>query len=163
MAGRLIVALPLFVAILAYVANPGWMQWSSFESPAWLRWAGAGLGLLTVPTVHWVFRSIGSNVSETVLTKEHHELVTRGPYRWIRHPLYSVGIALILSIGLMAANWFILLLGLVALVTVRVVVVPREEGALIEAFGDEYRDYVRHTGGLVPRLSSPRGVPPTQR
>ena len=117
------------------------MVWASFASPVWSRWVGVSLGLLTVPAAYWVFSALGRNVSETVLTKEHHELVTHGVYRWIRHPLYTTGIALFLAIGLMAANWFILLFGLIALVSIRLVVVPVEEQALLKKFGDEYRDY----------------------
>jgi protein-S-isoprenylcysteine O-methyltransferase Ste14 len=94
-------------------------------------------------------------VSETVLTKEHHELVTHGPYRWIRHPLYANGIALLLAIGLMAANWLILALTLIALVAIGLVVVPAEESALLAKFGAEYRAYMGRTGGLWPRAWTP--------
>jgi protein-S-isoprenylcysteine O-methyltransferase Ste14 len=47
--------------------------------------------VLTLPAALWVFSALGRNVSETVLTKGDHELVTAGPYRWIRHPLYTTG------------------------------------------------------------------------
>jgi len=78
--------------------------------------------------------------------------VTSGPYRWVRHPLYAVGICLFLSVGLMAANGFILGWTVLALISVRVVVVPREESALIAKFGDAYRDYRAGTGALFPKL-----------
>ena len=68
-AGRLLVALPLFGGSLAYALNPRWMGWSSFEAPEWVRWLGVGLGLCIVPAVHWVLGALGSNVSETVLVK----------------------------------------------------------------------------------------------
>src|SRR5215216_3182302 len=115
MAGRTLGALPLFGGAVAYVVSPASMSWASFEAPVWLRWLGVGLGLCTVPAVHWVLKSLGRNVSETVFTKEHHELVTRGPYRWIRHPLYTTGTGLFVALGLIAANWFILLSAVVAL------------------------------------------------
>src|SRR5688572_4141724 len=75
-AGRLLVALPLFGGAVAYVINPGWMAWSAFAAPAWLRWIGVGLGACVVPAVHWVLTALGSNVSETVLTKDGHQLVS---------------------------------------------------------------------------------------
>ena len=56
---------------------------------------------------------------------------------------------LLFGIGLMAANWFMLAL-LLALVGVLVIIIPREEGALIERFGEGYRQYMRGTGRLVP-------------
>ena len=152
-AGRLLVSLPLFGSALVYVLNPGWMAWSSFNAPEWVRWTGVALGACVVLSVHWVLNALGSNVSETVLTKDRHELVTRaGPYRWIRHPLYTTGIALFVAVGLMAANWFVLGLASIALLAIRTVVVPREERELIARFGSGYEEYRRRTGAMAPRV-----------
>lgn len=149
---RALVALPLFGGILAYVLNPRWMAWSAILLPEWLRVVGVALGVATVPCVYWVLTSLGKNVSETVLTKPTHELVTIGPYRWIRHPLYTTGLALLLAVGLMAANVALLLLtGLTALL-IRFVVIPPEEEALQRRFGERYRHYMMRTGRLGPRL-----------
>jgi protein-S-isoprenylcysteine O-methyltransferase Ste14 len=126
------------------------MVWASLSVPTWVRWIGVALGVLVAPSVYWVFTTLGANVSETVLTKPQHQLVTTGPYRWVRHPLYTVGIALFVSIGLMAANWFILLWAGVALIAARLVVIPREEAQLVARFGDEYRRYRSTTGSLLP-------------
>lgn len=156
LASRVLVALPLFVAILTYLVHPSWMAWTELPLPTWVRWVGVALGLLTVPAAYWVFTSLGRNVSETVLTKSHHELVTSGPYRWIRHPLYTTGIALVLTIGLMAASWFILLFGLITLASIRLVVIPLEERELLTKFGQEYRHYMQRTGPLWPRVLRPR-------
>ena len=149
---RACVALPLGGGLLASLLAPRAMRWASIELPDQMRWLGVGLGLLMVPSVFWVFRSIGRNVSETVLTKAGHALVTHGPYRWIRHPLYTTGITLMLAIGLMVANWFILAGGIVAFVWVRLAVVPAEEQALLAAFGERYRDYMQRTGAMCPRI-----------
>ena len=147
---RLLVTLPLLLAIVAYIVNPSWMAWATLDMPDWMRWAGVALGALTIPAVFWVFRNIGRNVSETVLTKRDHQLVTTGPYRWIRHPLYTTGSVLLLSIGLMHASWFVLLLAGVAACLIRLVVIPIEERALVEKFGDRYRAYMDGTGGMLP-------------
>ena len=150
--GRALVALPLFGSILLYLLNPRWMAWAEVALPIWGRWAGVVAGLLAVPAALWVFRSIGRNVSETVLTKRDHALVTTGPYRWIRHPLYTTAAVLLLAIGLVAANWFILLFALVAVVSMRRAVIPLEERELVNKFGDEYRRYMARTGRLLPRV-----------
>jgi len=151
--GRLLIALPLFGGSVVYIMNPGWMAWSSFNAPEWVRWTGVALGACVVLSVHWVLNALGSNVSETVLTKDRHELVTRaGPYRWIRHPLYTTGIALFVAVGLMAANWFVLGLASIALLAIRTVVVPREERELIARFGSGYEEYRRRTGAMAPRV-----------
>ena len=149
---RALITLPLLASILAYLINPAWMAWSSFEAPGWIRPVGVVLGILTIPSVVWVLRSLGKNVSETVLTKPDHELVTSGPYRWIRHPLYTTGLCLLLAVGLMATNAAILALTALAATLIRFVVIPREESALEARFGEEYRRYTRSTGRLLPRL-----------
>lgn len=146
--------LALLLSVMAYLLNPRWMEWSSLSLPAWLRWSGAGLGAATVPLTYWVFRSLGKNITPTVETRENHELVTSGPYRWVRHPLYSVGTSFFVSLSLVAANWFIGLGSLSALAML-LVRLPKEEAKLIERFGDEYRVYMERTGRFLPRLRGP--------
>ena len=96
-------------------------------------------------SARWVLRAIGANVSETILTKSSHQLITHGPYRWIRHPLYTTGVLLFTALGLIAANWFVLAFALIALLSIRFVVVPMEERELIGRFG---------TGRSSPPISS---------
>ncbi|MFP3939717.1 MAG: methyltransferase family protein [Thermoanaerobaculia bacterium] len=146
------VGLPLYGGLLVYLVRPRWMAWAAFDVPDGLRWAGAALGLAAVPGAWWVLRHLGRNVSETVLTKSDHALVTTGPYRWVRHPLYTTGFLLFLGVGLMAGSWFLLLFTLLAGVAIRFAVVPAEEEALVERFGDAYRRYMAGTGRLLPRL-----------
>ena len=86
---RIIVALPLLATLLLFILYPDWLLWSKMQLPALARWSAVAVATATIPFTRWVFRSLGSNVSETILTKEGQQLVTWGPYRWIRHPLYS--------------------------------------------------------------------------
>lgn len=148
---RGLMALALLGAILAHAARPDWMTWATFGVPPSLRWLGLVLGVLTVPAVHWVLSTLGPNVTETVLTKEHHELVTDGPYRWVRHPLYTTGLALLLALGLMAGSWFVLLTTVISFILLRVFVIPREEQGLLAMFGERYQRYIMRTGQLLPR------------
>lgn len=151
---RLLFAAPLYVALLGYLINPRWMAWASLPLPQWLRWAGVAAGLAVLPAIYWVMSSIGTNVSETYLTKESHALVTHGPYRWIRHPLYTVALAAFLALGVIAANWFMLAMVLVGLGAIALLVVPREEAELLRKFDGEYENYQRRTGRFLPRWSS---------
>lgn len=154
---RAMVSLPLFVAVLIGGIAPTWMAWASIELPDWLRWIGVALGLATIPAVCWVLGSLGTNVSETVLTKRTHQLVTIGPYRWIRHPLYTTGLGFFAALGLMQASWLVLAVAALAAVLIRWVVIPIEEQQLVAKFDERYRSYMRRTGRLLPRLS---GAPP---
>lgn len=149
---RLVFAAPIYLALLAYMVNPDWMAWSSVPLPLWLRGLGVAVGLAMLPVLYWVVRTLGRNISETVLTKEDHRLVTQGPYRWVRHPLYSVATIIFVSLGLVAANWFIIVMAVVIIVGMTLVVIPKEETQLISKFGDEYREYMKRTGRLAPRI-----------
>jgi protein-S-isoprenylcysteine O-methyltransferase Ste14 len=152
MMARLLFAAPLYLPIIAYMLNPGWMTWAALSLPNWLRWLGAAIGLAMLPLLYWVFRSIGSNISETTLTKKNHRLVTHGPFQWVRHPLYSAATVVLVSMSILAANWFMLMMACIALIGIVVLVIPREEKELIRKFGAEYQDYMRRTGRLAPRL-----------
>ncbi|HEY6713422.1 MAG TPA: isoprenylcysteine carboxylmethyltransferase family protein [Rubrobacter sp.] len=143
--------LVLMLSVVAYLINPRWIAWSSLELPKLLRWSGAGLGALSLALALWIFRTIGKNITSTVETREEHELVTGGPYRWVRYPLYTVGTSFFVSLSLLAANWFMGLASLVVLVMLSIRL-PKEEEKLIERFGDEYRSYMKRTGRLLPRI-----------
>jgi protein-S-isoprenylcysteine O-methyltransferase Ste14 len=141
----------LWLSPFVYLINPQWMAWSKIGLPDWARWLGVALGLVGVAGVYWLFSSIGSGITPTSATRQQHTLVTHGPYRWIRHPLYTFGSSLFLSFGMMADNWFIAMLGILAFIAMAVRT-PKEEANLIEKFGDEYREYMKHTGRFFPKL-----------
>ena len=141
--------------LLVYVASPHLMAWSSVPLPAWLRWSGVGLGVLAGGLLIWTLHHLGPNLTDTVVTRREHTLVTGGPYRWVRHPFYdAVGLA-ILANSLTAANWFLLVTG--GLTFMLMIVRARtEEEHLLTRFGDSYRQYVESTGRLVPRIRATR-------
>jgi protein-S-isoprenylcysteine O-methyltransferase Ste14 len=143
------------LGLLAFMINPVWMEWSSVRLPAWLRWSGVGLGVLAGGLLVWTLRNLGPNLTDTVVTRREHTLVTTGPYRWVRHPFYdAVGLA-ILANSLTAANWFLFLTGGLAVILM-IVRTRTEEEHLLAHFGDSYRGYVASTGRFVPRISATR-------
>jgi protein-S-isoprenylcysteine O-methyltransferase Ste14 len=143
----------LWFSTLAYLINPAWMAWASAGLPDPVRWAGLGLGAVCIGLIYWLFSSIGTGISPTVATRREHQLVTHGPYRWVRHPLYPVATAMFIAFATIADNWFIAVLAIFALILLAARV-PNEEAHLIEKFGDEYRQYIKRTGRFLPRLKS---------
>ena len=143
----------LWLSPFVYLINPAWMNWSKIGLPEPLRWLGVGIGVLCVLGIYWLFSSIGSGISPTSATRKEHTLSTSGPYRWVRHPLYTVGSMLFISFGMMADNWFIAALGILAFIAMAKRT-PQEEANLIEKFGDEYREYMKHTGRFFPKVGS---------
>ena len=102
-----ICGLVLWFTPIAYLVNPRWLAWSNLGTPDAVRWLGVGLGVLCVAGIYWLFSSIGTGITATSATRREHELSTRGPYRWIRHPLYTFGAVLFVSLGVIADSWLI--------------------------------------------------------
>lgn len=144
------VGLMLWLGVIAYMVNPAWMAWSSVPLPAWLRWTGVGVCAIAAGLLTWTLRGLGTNLTDTVVTRRAHTLVTHGAYRWVRHPFYDSMALLILANSLIAANWFLLLTGSVFLFLI-VVRTRTEEEKLLARFGDAYRAYMMQTGRFVPR------------
>ena len=143
----------LWLSPFVYLINPLWMAWSKIGLPEWARWLGVGIGILCTLGIYWLFSSIGSGITPTSATRKQHILVTSGPYRWVRHPLYTVGSSMFIAFGLMADNWFIAALGVLAFILMAIRT-PKEEANLIEKFGDEYREYMKHTGRFFPKVGA---------
>lgn len=141
----------LWLSPFVYLINPAWMAWSKVGLPEWIRWLGVGLGVVGVFGIYWLFSSIGSGITPTSATRKEHKLVTNGVYAYIRHPLYTFGSLLIISFGMMADNWFIVMFGVLAFILMAIRT-PKEEANLIEKFGDEYRDYMKRTGRFLPKV-----------
>jgi protein-S-isoprenylcysteine O-methyltransferase Ste14 len=111
-------------------------------------------GVLCAFGIYWLFSSIGTGITPTSATRRDHVLSTSGPYRWIRHPLYTFGTAWFVSLGVMADTWLIASLGILAFIAMAIRT-PREEARLVEKFGDEYRQYMKRTGRFLPRITRP--------
>ncbi len=141
----------LWMGLFAYMINPAWMAWSSLPLPVWLRWTGVGVWVIAAGLMFWTLSSLGKNLTDTVVTRKEHSLVTRGPYRWVRHPFYVCAGLLIFASSLIAANWFIFA-GIAAFLFLIAIRTRTEEQKLLERFGDSYRQYMDRTGRFWPRF-----------
>jgi protein-S-isoprenylcysteine O-methyltransferase Ste14 len=144
--------LALLGGLLSYLLYPRLLAWSMVPLPIGIRWTGVGLAAVTCFTTWWVFSSLGLNVTPTVVTRDAASLVTHGPYRFVRHPLYSNAVLSVLALALISTSWWFvaIIVPTLAALTVR----TREEEANLEAhFGDSWRTYASRTGRFVPRLA----------
>jgi protein-S-isoprenylcysteine O-methyltransferase Ste14 len=139
----------LWLSVFAYLINPAWVAFGRIDLPEWARWLGIAMGVASDFLAYWIFTNLGNNVTPTVVTRQTHALVTTGPYRWVRHPLYSMGAMAFFGFALVAENWSIALLGALTFI-VLAVRTRKEEANLIQRFGDEYRAYMRRTGRFLP-------------
>jgi protein-S-isoprenylcysteine O-methyltransferase Ste14 len=138
--------------VLAWMINPALMAWSSMPVPLALRLLGVGWFFAGCALLVWTFRSLGKNLTDTVVTRKHHTLVMDGPYRWIRHPLYSSAVLVVSAICLITANWFLLATG-VAVLSVLIMRTRTEERNLVARFGESYQNYMTRTGRFVPKIA----------
>ncbi len=134
--------------LLTFLANPARMAWSSVSLPVWLRWLGVGVGITSGALLIWTMRSLGTNITDTVVTRRQHTLVTTGPYLFVRHPFYVASALAFTANALATANWFIALMGGLAMALL-VLRTTTEEAHLVNRFGDDYTRYMKQAGRFL--------------
>ncbi len=130
-------ALLAYGGIIAFLIDPGYMTWSSVPLPAAVRWLGVALCAVTGGLWIWTFHQLGLNLTDTVVTRRAHTLVTAGPYRWVRHPFYGCVALFTSGAALLSANWFIAVTGAICLWLI-VIRTRTEEAHLLARFGAPY-------------------------
>jgi protein-S-isoprenylcysteine O-methyltransferase len=120
-----------------------------FPEDRWLSWAGLGITVAGCAFAVWARALLGANWSATVTVKQCHELVCRGPYALVRHPIYSGFLLGVLGTALALGE----VRGLMALALAFVGWYTKactEEQFLVEQFGDAYVGYRRKVKQLIP-------------
>ncbi len=146
------VAFFILIAILVlYAIHHPWLAALDVYFPPALRWIGAILGLLSIGLTVWVELDLGRQFSPQLQIRQAHQLVTNGPYAYVRHPLYTAFDGFGLSLALVSANWFFVGFFIVSVVGLWYRV-PKEERMLLDQFGEEYRLYMGRTGRFFPKL-----------
>jgi protein-S-isoprenylcysteine O-methyltransferase Ste14 len=97
-------------------------------------------------------RDLGKNWSAILEIKDGHHLVKNGIYTKIRHPMYAHLWIWVIAQGIVLANGLVLVYGIAAWGLLYFLRVPKEEEMLIAEFGNEYREYIRETGRVIPRF-----------
>lgn len=141
-----------FISTLAFVINPGWLSWSNLVLPTWLHWAGILTALSGFFLLQWAQNSLGKSWSDTPRMMKEQALITSGPYRVIRHPIYTTFILILGSTLFISANWLIGLSWIGMTVLEIISRIRFEESLMLEYFGNQYREYMQRTGRLLPKL-----------
>jgi protein-S-isoprenylcysteine O-methyltransferase Ste14 len=159
--GRLhLIALALFGpawfgGTILYIMLPSWIAFLSIPLPDWFRLVLVGITIPSIPFIFWGYRTLGKNWVHALdpskfLQKERETLVTSGPYRYVRNPIYLGSFVFIITMAFVAANWLLLLPALVLIVIIYGQI-GNEEHMLIDRFGDEYREYMKRTPRIIPK------------
>lgn len=147
-----VIALPGLLAVVIYVVYPRGMQWAALALPVWLRILGVALAVLGFGLLQWSHLALGRNWSDEPRIQREHRLITGGPYRWVRHPIYTAFLMILGSTLLISSNWSIGLTW-IAMTTLDVNWrIRTEETMLAKEFGERFTTYAARTGRLLPRL-----------
>jgi protein-S-isoprenylcysteine O-methyltransferase Ste14 len=149
---RAVLRLPWLALMIAWLLAPQWLQWSAMGVPAAVPWIGAGFMAASLALLTWVHHTLGDNFSPTLKVKENQSLVKRGPYRWVRHPMYAAVFLSVIGVCLMTSNWLFALVSIPGVAPALVRRMSKEEAMMVDKFGDEYRAYMRRTGRVLPKF-----------
>ncbi len=146
----------ILVTTFVFLLAP-WLGFSLLNLRAYpdsfaVRWIGVVLTTAGIGLAISARRHLGKNWSDKVELKVDHQLIRSGPYAYLRHPIYSgvlLGVAgTALAIGMVRGGLaFCLLLSSYAIKA------RKEETVLAGKFGDEFREHMRNTGFLFPKLT----------
>jgi protein-S-isoprenylcysteine O-methyltransferase Ste14 len=143
---------PRRVFTVLYIVNPARLLWASFPLPDWQRWFGAALASCALLLQIWVHVSLGKGFSSELRVRTDQTLVTTGLYRWVRHPMYSLVMIMMIGWTMLTSNWILAIFGPSSILLLMVMRTPLEEEMLSESYGQAYSEYKRRTGMFFPRL-----------
>jgi len=139
------------VTLILYAVYIPLILWFSFSLPSVIRWLGVVAALLCAPFLYWIHSTLDKQYSADLSIKDGHNLIEIGPYRKVRHPMYTVFIVFTISIAIITANVLCIIFSLLISCSFPSIA-KSEELMLIDAFGDEYNSYMGRTGRFFPPL-----------
>jgi protein-S-isoprenylcysteine O-methyltransferase Ste14 len=154
-AQRLGYILPLVLTFLLLSkrwAGRGWLGADLLPASESTEWLGAALVAPGIAICFWARWHLGSNWSGTVTLKEGHELIASGPYRAIRHPIYTGILLALLGTAVQIGQARAFIAFAVAWLSFYIKA-RREESFLAEEFGEAFAAHIQRTGMFLPRLS----------
>lgn len=140
-----------FILPLIYSLTP-WLDFANYTLQPWQSWLGVILMVLAVYTFLRAHQDLKAFWSPSLEVFKGHKLMTTGLYALIRHPMYASHWAFSVAQALLLQNWIAGLAGLVLYVPFYVLRVRAEEQMMLDVFGNQYRNYMKTTGRVFPRL-----------
>jgi len=126
-----------------------WLYFRMLPAVPVIWWTGLILTAVGVAIAIWARLSLGSNWSGTVTLKENHELIRKGLYSQIRHPIYTGILLGVIGSGMIQGELRDLL-GFCLLFFSLFIKAKREEAFLFQEFGSTFTEHQRHTGMFLP-------------
>ena len=143
--------LGMMVVPLIYAAT-NWLDFADYTLPVWARWLGVAL-IASAIFVFWrAHADLGLNWSPTLEIREKHELITRGIYAQIRHPMYASQWLWVIAQPLLLQNWIAGFINLLVFIPFYILRVRAEEQLMLEQFGEQYRSYMQKVSAVFPKF-----------
>ena len=147
--------IPIVIASILLSIPPipgGGFLFSRFLPPAFDGyWLGVTLIVAGLAFTVWARRHLGRNWSGTVQVKQDHQLICTGPYRFVRHPIYTGILLALLGTAIVDGPWCGILAAFIAFGSFwRKLTL--EERFMRETFGATYEEYRARTAALIPYL-----------
>jgi protein-S-isoprenylcysteine O-methyltransferase Ste14 len=141
----------LVLILLIELIFPRFISFANWSFSMVLITVGYIVAYLGLMFYLWCQVSMGKDWSEEPTVWEDQNLVTRGPFKFIRHPMYLSFILIGIGVALATHNWLIVVFGLLhySLVISRA---PYEEELMRKKFGQQYEEYIRKTGMFLPKI-----------
>ncbi|MBN1910983.1 MAG: isoprenylcysteine carboxylmethyltransferase family protein, partial [Pirellulales bacterium] len=124
-----------------YIGWPGTIAWADVALPGLVRWAGVGISLIGLGLLVWTDKTLGDNLSVTLQIVPNQQLITTGPYRHVRHPIYVAGLLVFVGVSITSANALLAGVCLGGYALFLITRIPREERMMQTHFGQAYDDY----------------------
>jgi protein-S-isoprenylcysteine O-methyltransferase Ste14 len=142
-------AIGMMIVPMIYVFTP-WLNSFNMALPDWGRWIGVMFFGFAVVLFWWVHKTLGENWSPILEIRKDHTLIAKGPYKYIRHPMYTQIWIWVICQWLILSNWIVGIVGVLAWSILYFIRLPEEENMMIEQFGQEYKDYTKKTKKIIP-------------
>ncbi len=108
--------------------------------------------VVSISIIKAAVKTLDKEWSVTARVVKGHKLATEGPYRFVRHPIYSGMLGMLLATGLVISHWLASIAAIVIYFIGTVIRIRSEERLLREALGPEFESYARTAPALVPGL-----------
>jgi protein-S-isoprenylcysteine O-methyltransferase Ste14 len=149
--GSRLTAAAAFLVMARWFWNPASLAFADVPVPVALQWLGVAIVVVSVAWLMWMFRTLGKNITDTVVTRRDAQFVRRGPYRYVRNPMYVGVLMLLMGIAVALGNWMPAIVG-VTIFTLLAIRTLTEERFLLAKFPEEYGRYMREVGRFWPTL-----------
>jgi protein-S-isoprenylcysteine O-methyltransferase Ste14 len=140
-----------FVCMFFYILLPGWIFGAHLDLPILVRWSGVGLSAIGIGLLIWIHHTLGKQYAPKLAIQKEHELISSGPYKRVRHPMYTVFILFSIAVALIASNLLMLIFAILIAIPFHWIS-QKEERLLIDQFGEEYLRYMKRTGRFLPPI-----------